>query len=152
GLRNRISTLSGELDARDAQITHLSRDVEAIPRALGARDRIIRKLDSEAAAAVERLKRETDRYHEETTRRRRLEAVLSWAQSQVAALSDREASRRTKPLGGLRTTSRALGMALTSAGGPGAITRILRTAVTPNRLRDLLVIESSGRFDEAFYL
>jgi hypothetical protein len=153
GLRKRINALSAALDARDAQIAHLKRDVEAIPRALGERDRIIRGLDGEASAAVEHLRRETDRLHQETTRRRSFEAVLTWAQGQVAELSHREASQRTGLLSELRTLSRALGMAVRSAGWrTEVLARSWRIASRPRRLRDFRVIEASLLFDEAYYL
>ena len=152
-LHTQITALSADLDARAAQIVNLKRDVEAAPRALSARDSIIRKLDSEAAAVLEHLQRERDRLEHEAARRKGLEAILCWSRAPAPAQSHRGRPWLTKTPGMLRTVSRGLAGALQSTGHrPGALARLLRIAAVPSCLRDVRVIEASGLFDEAYYL
>jgi predicted nucleic acid-binding Zn-ribbon protein len=152
-LRERVSQLSIDLGSRDTQVERLKLELDASARALSAGDKMVRKLDSEAAAVLERLQAETNRLREETTRRRRLEAVLCWSQAQVSSLSYGGPPGRTRTPGTLTSVSRGFAAVLRSAGHrPGALAQGLRIAAVPARFRDFLVIEASGLFDEAYYL
>jgi hypothetical protein len=144
--------LGADLGSRDALLSHLKRELDASARARSAADTLVRKLDGEAAALLERLQRDTSRLREETSRRRSLEVRLWWSQGQVLALSDRGPSGQTNAQGtfgmahGFATALRVAGQ------GPGALGHVLRMAAKPSRLRTFLVIEASGLFDAAYYV
>jgi len=143
--------------SRDAQLAQLELELDANDRALSAADMMARKLDGEAAALWARLQRDASSLCEETTRRRSLEALLSWTQAQVSALSALShggglpAKARTTGTSG--TVSRGLAIAFRSAGyTPAALAQVLRLAAVPNRLREMDVIDASGLFDAEWYV
>jgi hypothetical protein len=153
GLHQRVSELSTDLDWRDAQLAHLESKLDAGTRAVSAGDETIRKLDCEAAALLERLQHETSGLSQETTRRKNLETLLSWSQGQVLELATRRPSGRITALNALGAVSRMVATAVRSAGHRArALAEVFRIAAVPSRLRDFILIEASGLFDEAYYL
>ena len=139
---------------RDLELERLEHELDASVRARRASQVVPRKLDAEATALLERLQRERSERYGETSRRKRVDAVLSWSQAQIAALAT-GASREhlgDHP-GALKAGLSSLTGALQSAGGrPKALGHVLRMAVVPSRLRAFSVIQASGLFDEGYYL
>src|SRR5262245_47828309 len=81
-LYDRVHVLAADLDARDAQITRLNRDLAPVPSALRARAERNDALDANAAEALQELCLETACRRDETTRRTRLERLLARSQAQ----------------------------------------------------------------------
>jgi hypothetical protein len=144
-----------QVRSREAQIDELERELETRDRALHAADTMARTLDGEVAALLERVQRDTTGLHEESTRRRGLDALVSWSQQQVI-----ETLRNGNGHGGghraddgvWRAMSRDFAAVRVAIGdGPGALAQAMRIASMPAKLRAFLTIGRSGLFHETWY-
>jgi len=141
-LQLRVHDLATDLDDRAAQIVRFSRDLEQVPRALRARDERIAALDADASETLEALQRETSARHDETARRQRLEALLTWSQAQVAAMEkgeNRSTGTGAKAPPGLAPYSRT------------SLPRTYRALMSSAQQRDFKVIAASRLFDSTYY-